>query len=129
MILWNPFCFVFCVKFTLGIPLLYGKQRKKRSVWHLYGPGWFKLFDGVYHYTCSHGLQPWVWCLTTPQAYSISTTCTLLHYIRVSLVRLLILWVLTSTRKYLTSVLLYWLHSFPAFCCQDKRFTNLWEDS
>ncbi len=81
------FCF-FCQVGSLWIPLLYGKQRKKRSVLHLYGPGWVQRFDGAYRYTCSYGRQPWVWCLTTPQAYSRSTTCTLLHYIRVDLGRL-----------------------------------------
>ncbi len=61
------FCF-FCQVGSLGSDCFMVKQRKKRLVWHVQGPGLSNLSDGVYNYTCSHGLQPWVWFLTTPQA-------------------------------------------------------------
>ncbi len=64
------FCFSCQVGSVWGSHYFKGNKEKKKSVWHLYSPGWFWLFDGAYNYTCSHGLQPWVWCLTTPQAYS-----------------------------------------------------------
>jgi hypothetical protein len=129
----KPTLFCFFCQVGSGDPTTLWETKIKKGRFDMYKalgcPSSSDLNYGAYNYTCSHGLQPWVWCLTTPQAYSISTTCTLLHYIRVFLVRRFILWVPTGPGKYWTAVLLYRLHSFPAFCCQYKRFSNLWEAS
>jgi len=92
----KPILFCFFCQVDWGSHYFMGKKEKKVGLTFIWA--WVVLaFWLAYHYNCSHGLQPWVWCLTTPQAYSISTTtCTLLHHIRVYLVRLSILWVPTG---------------------------------